>query len=291
MAESFVLRFAGGTAALVLSLSSLGCSGSETRESRVFGEFLGVEGPTVATAAGSVETVEAGASTEAAIPASYLGPANLATRPWLAMPIASWAGEGDRYRAARVGGLVHGGIDLLLAGPTLVFAMCDGHIVQAAATSTYGRFVIVECDDGWMTVTALLDTFTVTTGGAAVAGVTVLGAAGETGAALHVEVRFEDAAVDPHTVLDFSVVPGTPRPTTPTPIPTSTPAVVVPRPTSKVDDTPAAPAPSATATPTTERTATPTATPSPSNTPTPAPTPTPTPRPRPPTPTPLPQAF
>ena len=260
----------------------------------MFGDIQQVSGTAVALERGATNAAVSEGESEGAIPATRLAeglPAEASPAPYLVMPVVGWTGMGDGPGERRIGDLVHGGVDLLLAGRADVFAPCDGTVLQAGATSTYGGFVLADCSEGWTAVVGLLDEYAVVSGDEVRAGETRIGIAGSHANELHVEIRFAHWSVDPLLVFDVAIVPGTPRPVTPTPTPepTWTPRPQVGGGGPAPDPTEEPTAPSVENTP--RPTATPTETPTPSNTPTPGPTSTPTPRPEPPTPTPLPMAF
>jgi murein DD-endopeptidase MepM/ murein hydrolase activator NlpD len=288
-------RLLPAVAACCLALLVTSACGPESapEESRVFGDVQAFEGTPVALDHGTVNSDVSGGESEGAIPAARFVsnvPAEASELPYLVMPVVTWPGFGDSAGAERIGGLVHGGLDLMLAGRTDVFAPCDGEVLQAGATQTYGGFVIVDCNQGWTAVVGLLDEYAVASGDIVRAGESRIGIAGNHATELHLEIRFAQWSIDPLTVFDLAVVPGTPRPVTPTPTaaPTATPRPRGPSGAATAEPTGEVPSPGAnTPAPTT----TPSLTPTPSNTPTPAPTSTPTPRPEPPTPTPLPRAF
>ncbi len=274
----------------------LGCGGNEAG-SRVFGDYVGVEGATIQPENGSPSSLRMAADSEAAVAPAYLEWAvPQVAPPYLVVPVAVWTSLGDRFGAGRLGGLVHGGLDFELDGAEPVYAPCDGVVSRVARTLTYGPFVIVDCGNGWNGVVGWLSDTTAVAGDEVRAGETVIGATG-TGSTIHLEIRYQDKAVNPEDVFDLNVIPGTPRPVTPTPTATATPTSRPYHPSSPGGqiETEATKEPvPATATQTEAAltpTATATATSVATDTPTPAPTPTPTPRPLPPTPTPLPQAF
>jgi murein DD-endopeptidase MepM/ murein hydrolase activator NlpD len=208
------------------------------------------------------------------------------------LPLRAHAGVEDYFGTPRLYGQVHGGVDFSLAGlaEIPVFSACTGVVVSVGESPTLGTHVVVDCGDGWSFVAGFLAEAAVGAGDRA-APTTRIGQ-GTPGGHLHVELRYEDVAVDPAAYMDLPrrVILPTPTPT-PTPRPTSTAT----RAASTGTGGAASPAVTATSRPN-EPTSTPTATPTITNTPTITPTPTwtptptRTPRPLAPTPTPLPRS-
>ena len=205
-----------------------------------------------------------------------------------ALPLRAHAGVEDYFGTPRLYGQVHGGVDFSLSGlaEIPVYSACAGMVASVDESPTLGTHVVVDCGDGWSFVAGFLAGTTVRAGDDA-GPATEIGK-GTPGGHLHVELRYQDVAVDPTGYMDLPrrVIPPTPTPT-PTPRPTSTAT----RTTSTGRG--GAAATTATATPrpnepTATATATPTITNTPTITPTPTWTPTPTRAPRPPTPTPTP---
>jgi murein DD-endopeptidase MepM/ murein hydrolase activator NlpD len=205
------------------------------------------------------------------------------------LPLKAHAGVEDYFGTPRLYGQVHGGVDFSLAGlgEIPVYSACTGVVVAVDESATLGTHVIVDCGDGWSFVAGFLAGVDARPGDQAGPGTVI--AQGSPGGHLHVELRYEDSAVDPEGYLDLprKVIPPTPTPTI-TPGPTRTATRVAPTPTPVAGVPPAAtstsgPTPTATPTPTVTRT--PTITPTPTWTPTRTPTPprpaaTPTPLPR-----------
>lgn len=207
------------------------------------------------------------------------------------LPLRAHAGVEDYFGTPRLYGQVHGGVDFSLAGlaEIPVFSACAGMVASVGESPTLGTHVAVDCGDGWSFVAGFLAETAVAAGDTA--GPTTEIGKGTPGGHLHVELRYQDVAVDPAGYLDLPrrVILPTPTPT-PTPRPTST--------ATRVASTGAGGAGAATATatprpdqPTATPTSTPTITNTPTITPTPTwtPTPTRTPQPVKPTPTPLPR--
>ncbi len=202
------------------------------------------------------------------------------------LPLADWIRVTDRYGAPRGSGLVHGGIDLAVAGNVPVLAACQGVVTAASYSGVYGNHVVVDCGGGWSTLYGHLSSMSVDVGDQ-VGKTTAVGRSGSTGYStgehLHFEVRYQGTPVNPEGYLDFRIGPGTPLSDGPIVFPRN------PR-SGEPGATQASPEPAATEPPTPTATPTPTstATPTPTATPTVTNTPTPTPTPRPPTPTPTP---
>lgn len=215
------------------------------------------------------------------------------------MPLRAWSKATDRYGARNRGpGLIHGGIDLGLDGynASNVYSACTGTVTEATYSSTYGNHIVVDCGDGWSTLSAHLSKLNVAAGEAVTADI-VVGISGTTGLStgehLHFEIRWRGTPVNPEDYLDFGIPAGTPL--------SDGPLWFPPRPGASGAGGASGTAPGATAdgsaepptiTPTPTNTSTPTntptITPTPTVTPTPTWTPTPTPTRAPPTRTPTP---
>jgi murein DD-endopeptidase MepM/ murein hydrolase activator NlpD len=202
------------------------------------------------------------------------------------LPLRDWSHVTDRYGARNRGaGRIHGGIDLALEGMSRspVYSACTGTVLDASYSGAYGYHVIVDCGEGWTTLSGHFSEMRVKPGDA-VDNDTVIGVTGSsgfsTGEHLHFEIRWLETPVNPEDYLDFGIAPGTPLSNGPLIFPrssgsagTATPVPPTPTPT----DTPT-PTNTPTNTPTPTITPTPTWTPRPTHTPLP-PTPMPTPRP------------
>lgn len=204
------------------------------------------------------------------------------------LPLAAWIRVTDRYGAPRGNGLVHGGIDLAVAGHVPVLAACQGVVLSASYSGTYGNHVIVDCGDGWTTLYGHLSAMTVDAGDR-VGKTTGIGRSGSTGYStgehLHFEIRYHGTPLNPEAYLDFKIAPGTPLSDGPIVFPRNPRSGEPGGSTTGTGPSPTVP-PAPTSTPTATNTPTPTATPTPTSTPTPTPTPrpptaTPTPTPRP----------
>jgi len=207
------------------------------------------------------------------------------------LPLRAHAGVEDYFGTPRLYGQVHGGVDFSLAGLSdiPVYSACVGVVTSVDQSATLGLHVVVDCGDGWSFVAGFLDSAAANPGDDAGPDIEV--GLGRPGAHLHVELRYQEVAIDPAGYMDLprKVIPPTPTPTstpTPTGTATRTPVRGTPgvAPTATPTPRPNEPTPTPTATPTI--TNTPTITPTPTWTP----TPTRTPRPAASTPTPLPRA-
>lgn len=125
------------------------------------------------------------------------------------LPLAAWYGISDRFGVARGEDHFHGGIDLDLAGYTHspVYAACAGVVTYAGYDDTYGNHVVLDCGDGWSTVSAHFSEVLVAQGASVAGGRSVVGISGTTGYStgehLHFEVRYLGVPIDPELVLDF----------------------------------------------------------------------------------------
>lgn len=187
----------------------------------------------------------------------------------------------DRFGVARGGDLVHSGVDVVsaVASSFDVVAACDGTVAGADHSNTYGDFVVVDCGGSWRTVYAQMTKITARPGQRVRARESVLG---QVTGFLHLEVRWNDAPLNPEAYIDFNAPP----PSTPTaePSATATPKAATPtRAPASGGEQPSQPPPPSSEPPTsTPTSAPPTATPTattPPPTATATPTSTPTPRP------------
>lgn len=125
------------------------------------------------------------------------------------LPLAGWHAISDRFGVPRGNDRYHGGIDLDLAGlsHSPVYSACDGVVTHAGWDASYGNHVVVDCGEGWSTVSAHFSDLLVGAGDFVAGGRSVIGISGSTGYStgehLHFEVRYLGAPVDPELVLDF----------------------------------------------------------------------------------------
>ena len=253
--------------------------------------------------AASVRSAPTARSTATAAPSPVSGaadPGEGATKPVAApsipaeshagrftMPLKAWEKVTDRFGAPRGNGLIHGGIDLALAGHTPVYSACTGTVESTSYNSTYGNNVIIDCGDSYETLYGHLSQILVKVGDAADSSLEI-GLSGSTGYStgehLHFDIRYQGIPVNPENFLDFHIAPGTPLSDGPIVFPSggggsgsSATGGAGPTDAPAPTDSPTQPPPTdtATVTPTATSTSTPTPTPTPTN------TPTPTPRPRP----------
>lgn len=130
------------------------------------------------------------------------------------LPMDGWWGVTDVFGLPRGEGKVHTGIDLGLAGHegSPVYSSCDGVVTVAEYNSGYGNYVIVDCGDGWSTVSAHFSEILVRVGAQVVQRESVLGLSGSTGNStgehLHFEIRWQGVPVDPAEFLEFGPVRG-----------------------------------------------------------------------------------
>ncbi len=170
-----------------------------------------------------------------------------------AVPLKSWTSIGERFGAPRSNNRILGGINFLFPGKTVdVISACDGFSNGASSDRIYGNYVVIDCNDGWLTLYANLASVTVNTRQDVLQGTTVVGTATDM---LHFEIRWRRIPIDPEPYLDFAAPAGAPRPE-----PTPLPGQATETPTGTVTGTPSA-TPSTTATATATATPTRTATP------------------------------
>jgi murein DD-endopeptidase MepM/ murein hydrolase activator NlpD len=123
------------------------------------------------------------------------------------LPLAGWWGLTDRFGEPRGEDGYHTGLDIGLAGweASPVYSACDGIVLVAENHATYGNYVVVDCGDGWSTVSAHFSEIAVSAGDEVAAGSSILGLSGSTGLStgehLHFEVRYEGVPIDPELVL------------------------------------------------------------------------------------------
>lgn len=167
-----------------------------------------------------------------------------------AIPLRKWAVIGDRFGAPRSDGRIHGGINFVLAeGATQeVYASCDGIVTAGDTDPIYGKYLAVDCGDGWLTLYGNIKEQKVPAKTNTAQGETVLATVE---GFLYFEIRYARVPVDGEPYLDFSVPAGRRRP--------------------DPGDAPVPPDPTETATPSVTGTATKTATPRPGSTSTPVP--------------------
>lgn len=164
-----------------------------------------------------------------------------------AIPLKSWTSIGERFGAPRSNNRILGGMNFLFPGKTVdVVSSCDGFSNGASSDKIYGNYVVIDCNDGWMTLYANLASVTVNTRQDVVQGTTVVGTATDM---LHFEIRWRRIPIDPEPYLDFAALAGAPRPE-----PTLAPAEATETPTGTPSATPST---TSTATATPARTATP----------------------------------
>jgi len=124
-------------------------------------------------------------------------------------PLSGWNGVSDPFGSDRGGGRIHEGIDLDLHGfhASVIFSACAGVVSKTEyLTYSYGYHVIVDCGDGWTTLSAHMSEISVSPGQRVSKG-TRLGTSGVTGYTtgehLHFEIRFNGAPVNPADYLSF----------------------------------------------------------------------------------------
>ncbi len=124
-------------------------------------------------------------------------------------PLSGWNGVSDAFGSDRGGGRIHEGIDLDLHGfhASGIFSACSGVVSRTEyLTYSYGYHVVVDCGDGWTTLSAHLSEISVSPGQRVNKG-TRLGTSGMTGYTtgehLHFEIRYNGAPVNPADYLSF----------------------------------------------------------------------------------------
>src|SRR5690606_32184419 len=168
----------------------------------------GTPGTEVVGGGSAVDVTEEGAvdvPAEGALPADEHVQA--ATSRFL-MPLRQWSHVTDRYGANNRGpGRIHGGIDLALEGLSAspVYSACTGTVLDASYSNAYGYHVIVDCGDGWTTLSGHFSEMRVKPGDSVDNNV-VIGISGSsgfsTGEHLHFEVRWQGTPVNPEDYLD-----------------------------------------------------------------------------------------
>lgn len=269
--------------------------------------------PTGATSVAATPTPAVDSTEGAVKPPQQVDPP--LDRELFVLPLKEWTAIGERFGAARAGGLVHGGLDFILTTHPRsdVLAACDGTVTGISQSKELAIFMVIDCGGGWTTVYGFIDTPQLKVMDTVEKGVTVVAKSNPNGSPfgdhLHFETRWRGVPINPEKLIDLTGVSYLPTPTptleptetpTATPTNTTTPGGTVPggtnpggpggEPTTGPGSQPT-PEPTATATPASP-TATPTEVPptaTPTATSTPPPTPTKAPPPPPPTPTPRPR--
>lgn len=157
-------------------------------------------------------------SLEGAVPAGPI-PVPSSPPPALALPVQAPYELGEPFGVPRLGGRIHGGLDFELQGSLDVLAACSGTVVAAGPTDAYDLAVQVDCGNGWSTLSGYLESVSVSNGQRVEQGGTI-GAAPAGNPAIHFEIRWQNAPLDPQAYLDFSgAPPETPASSTPPAIP------------------------------------------------------------------------
>ena len=124
-------------------------------------------------------------------------------------PLSNWLTVSDPFGTGRGGGRIHTGIDLDLFGysGSPIYSSCNGTVIRTEyLTYSYGYHVVVDCGDGWTTLSAHMSQINVNPG-ETVTHNSVLGTSGltgyTTGEHLHFEIRHNGAPVNPALYLGF----------------------------------------------------------------------------------------
>ncbi len=120
-----------------------------------------------------------------------------------AVPLRTWAVIGDRYGVPRSEGRIHGGINFVLAQNAVqeVYSSCDGSVIAGDTDAIYGKYLVVDCGGGWLTLYGNLKEQKAPARTEAFQGETVLAT---TEGFLYFEIRFLRVPVNPEPYLDFS---------------------------------------------------------------------------------------
>ena len=102
---------------------------------------------------------------------------------------------------------MHHGIDFAIDYKTTVEATADGIVKKAGHIGAYGRTVVVDHGNGYQTLYGHLSKITVKVGDTICRGerLGLVGSTGRsTGPHLHYEIRSDDKAIDPSTLLELA---------------------------------------------------------------------------------------
>lgn len=102
-------------------------------------------------------------------------------------------------------GSLHQGIDLVAALGTAILAIGDGTVVAAGPAQGFGNWVVIEHDDGSVSVYGHMRYYDVAVGDRVETGeqIALVGNEGQsTGPHLHMEIKLDGQAVDPDMWLD-----------------------------------------------------------------------------------------
>ena len=102
-------------------------------------------------------------------------------------------------------GRLHSGIDLAADRGDSVYSVCDGRVIRAGVSGSYGRLAVVRCSESITVYYTHLDSLDVTKGETVSRG-QIIGRAGSSGNAtgphLHLEIRYRGKAKNPAQFID-----------------------------------------------------------------------------------------
>lgn len=140
-------------------------------------------------------------------PAAETPPA--AAGPAFACPIKAGyvsSGYGERIHPVKKVKMLHKGIDVAAPRGSEIYAAAAGTVISSKFMENYGNTVILRHADGYTTLYSQMDSILVTAGQQVDAG-TLIGLVGDSGLStaphLHFELRLNDEALDPESMIDF----------------------------------------------------------------------------------------
>ncbi len=109
------------------------------------------------------------------------------------------------YRVSTSGSIeMHNGLDISVPAGTEILSVIDGTVTTASYSSSYGKYIIIENDDGYWTLFAHCQSISVSAGDEVTTGDTIgtVGSTGNTtGTHLHIEFKYEDEYYNPYFYL------------------------------------------------------------------------------------------